>query len=347
MKKGINRTRRHARHERHENGGSGMSGMAEKGISPQVVFHHATHAAMPLNLKSFFLGGDIQPPRTRKEYGMSRLLEAAQRYTAAGLATIPLWPDKRKNPRLSTFEEFHYRIPTPQEWERWARKWPDSNIGLITGYHHNFVALDFDEVLTYDVWLKKWGQEFSNRYDGVPPISWLVRTKRGYHVWFQTRTDPGKSRIFVKDGLEVLLRAKGGYCIVPPSIHHTGTPYKTVCNVLPMVVDSVLDILPGWQEKVTPQGETIQERSLLVTPTKVRLESLIPPEKEHPNSRGAYLAKCPFHPDRKPSAWINIQEQRFGCNKCWPGLWWDVFNVYAMLRQISNGDAYTLLKGAI
>jgi len=278
---------------------------------------------------------------------MSRLLDAAQRYTHAGLATIPLWPDARKNPRLSSFEEFHYRIPTPGEWERWARKWPDSNIGMITGYHHNYIALDFDEVLTYDVWLKKWGQNELAAGLQMSQPTWTVKTRRGFHVWFQTRTDPGKSRIFVKDGLEVLLRAKGGYCIVPPSIHHTGTPYKTVCNVLPMVVESVLDILPGWQEKISPQGETIQERSLLTTPTKVRLEYLIPPEKEHPNARGAYLAKCPFHPDKKPSAWINIQEQRFGCNKCWPGLWWDVFNVYAMLKQISNGEAYTLLRGAI
>lgn len=278
---------------------------------------------------------------------MSRLLEAAQRYTAAGLATIPLWPDRRKNPRLSSFEEFQSRLPHTHEWARWARKWPDSNIGLITGYHKNYVALDFDEVLTYDVWLKIFGQDLPEKDENFIPTTWTVKTRRGYHVWFQTRTDPGKSRIYIKDGLEVLLRAKGGYCIVPPSIHHTGTPYKTVCNVLPMVIDTVLDALPGWTEKVTPQGETIGERSLLTTPTRVRLENLIPPEKEHPNTRGAYLAKCPFHPDRKPSAWINIQEQRFGCNKCWPGLWWDVFNVYAMLKQISNGEAYTLLKGAI
>lgn len=278
---------------------------------------------------------------------MSKLLDAAKRYLAHGLAVIPLWPDARKNPHLSSFEEFHSRLPTYHEWHRWANKWPTSNIGLITGYWLNYVCLDFDDELSHDVWSQKWGQKSSPASCQVSPNTWRVKTRRGYHVWFQTQDEPGKSRIFIKDGLEVLLRAKGAYCIVPPSVHHTGTPYKTVCNVLPMVVESVADILPGWKEKVGPQGEVISERAIAVKPSKVRLENLIPPEKEHPNTRGAYLARCPFHDDGKPSAWINIEEQRFGCNRCWPGLWWDVVNVYAMLKQISNGEAYTLLRSAI
>jgi hypothetical protein len=277
---------------------------------------------------------------------MSRLLDAAKRYTKAGQAVIPLWPDSRKNPHLSTFEEFCHRLPTELEWARWARSWPDANIGLITGYWQNYVCLDFDDLLTYDVWSKKWGQKTAASMKPVSPQTWMVQTRRGYHVWFQTRQEAGKSRIFTKDGLEVLCRAKGGYCIVPPSIHHTGTSYKTVCNVLPMIVESVADILPGWKEKTGPQGDVMAERSLQITPTKVKIENLIPPIKEHPSTRGAYLAKCPFHDDQKPSAWVNIEEQRFGCNACWPGLWWDVVNVYAMLRSISNGEAYKLLRRA-
>lgn len=278
---------------------------------------------------------------------MSKLLDAATKYLNHGLACIPLWPDARKNPHLSSFQEFHSRLPTWREWQRWANKWPTANIGLITGYWLNYVCLDFDDELSHDVWLKKWGQKAAAGTSQASPNTWEVKTRRGYHVWFQTIQEPGASRIFIKDGLEVLLRAKGGYCIVPPSIHHTGTPYKTVCNVLPRVVDSLDDILPGWKEKVGPKGETISDRAMTVKPTKVKLENLIPPEKEHPNTRGAYLARCPFHDDGKPSAWINIEEQRFGCNRCWPGLWWDVVNVYAMLKQISNGQAYKLLGRSI
>ena len=275
---------------------------------------------------------------------MTRLLEAANRYLNHGLAVIPLWPDARKNPHLSSFEEFFSRLPSPIEWRRWAMKWPTANIGLITGYWQNYVCLDFDDELTYDVWSQKWGHKLLDDTSYLSPQTWQVKTRRGHHVWFQTCQEPGKSRIFVKDGLEVLLRAKGGYCIVPPSIHHSGTPYKTTCNVLPLVVESVTDILPGWKEKTGPQGEVICDRSLAINPTKIKIENLVPPEKEHPNSRGAYLARCPFHEDSKPSAWINVDEQRFGCNACWPGLWWDVVNVYAMLKNISNGQAYKLIR---
>lgn len=282
---------------------------------------------------------------------MTRLLEAATRYLKHGLACIPLWPDARKNPHLSSFEEFHSRLPTALEWRRWAMKWPTANIGLITGYWLNYVCLDFDDELTYDVWSQEWGQKRIAGESQVSPKTWQVKTRRGHHVWFQTCQEPGKSRIFVKDGLEVLLRARGGYCIVPPSIHHSGTPYKTECNVLPLVVESVSDILPGWKEKTGPQGEVISDRSLVVNPTKVKIEDLVPPIKEHPSgAKGAYLATCPFSEkhksgkDQHPSAWVNIEEQRFGCNACWPGLWWDVVNVYAMLKNISNGEAYKLIR---
>lgn len=263
---------------------------------------------------------------------MSKLLDAAIRYINAGLAPIPLWRDARKNPKLASTLEYNNRLPTCKEWSRWAAAWPNCNIGLITGYHQNCIALDFDDELTFDVWR-----------NGVGELrTWTVKTRRGYHVWYQSLSDPGKSRIFTRDGLEILLRAKGGYCIVPPSIHHTGTPYQTVCNFKPAVVATPASILPGWTEKVLA-GEPATERALWTLPSKVRIEHLIPPLGQHPNYRGAYLARCPFHNDEKPSAWINIEEQRFGCNACWNGLYWDVVNVYAMLNSVSNGEAFKLL----
>lgn len=337
----------HDRHDRHETGYTGMTGMTGMPFSLWKNRPMPLMPVMPVLLKLllFLMGGDIQPHPGKDT--MSKLLEAAKRYLNHGLAVIPIWPDERKNPHLNSFTDYLTRLPSLAEWQRWASKWPTSNIGLITGYWLNYVGLDFDDLLTYDVWLKQWGQSPAAGHGQVSPITWQVKTRRGYHIWFQTRQEPGKSRIFVKDGLEVLLRARGGYCIVPPSIHHTGTPYKTVCNQLPCVVDNVDSILPGWKEKTDSQGQTVSDRALTIKPKKVKLENLIPPVKEHPNTRGAYLANCPFHEDSKPSAWINIDEQRFGCNACWPGLWWDVVNVYAMLKQISNGEAFKLLKGAI
>jgi hypothetical protein len=267
---------------------------------------------------------------------MQHLLSYANKYLEAGYSVIPLWPDRRKNPHLSQITEYFKRLPTKGEWSWWAKKWPTANIGLITGYFGNLVGLDFDDQLTYDFWKAGLDPQYLN--------TWQVKTKRGYHVWYLAKSDPGQSRIYVNGDLEVLLRARGGYCIVPPSIHWTGAKYQTITNVKPLTV-SLADVLHGWQEKQEQAHHSLY-RAYVPTCTAVRIENLIKPVRLHPNGRGAYLANCPFHDDKTPSAWVNIDEQRFGCNACWPGLWWDTVNVYAMLNQVSNGEAYKLLRVA-
>jgi hypothetical protein len=256
------------------------------------------------------------------------------KYLNHGLAVIPIWRDARKNPHLKDTKEFNNRLPTPQEWARWARNWPNANIGLITGYWLNYVALDFDDQLTFDIWRKKSG-EFN---------TWIVKTRRGYHVWFRVQDDPGQSRLFIRGDFEVLLRAKGGYCIAPPSIHHTGAKYHTINKALPLQVGSITEVLAGWQEKTEIREKSTMAKPYIPHKTVVKIEDLVKPVKEHPNTRGAFLAYCPFHTDDNPSAWVNPQEQRFGCNACWPGQWWDVINVYAMLNSVTNGQAFKDLR---
>ena len=279
---------------------------------------------------------------------MSKLLLAAEKYLSAGLCPIPLWPDRRKNPHLKETLQFNSRLPTVREWEAWAKRWPDANIGLITGYWQNYYCLDFDDELSFDVWLANSMGTPQHKADKDIVPTWIVTTGRGTHVWFQAGTDPGRSRLFIRDGLEVLLRAKGGYCIVPPSIHWTGKPYHTINLVKPMQAE-IADVLAGWEEKqqITEHSEPGQRP--YQTDTKVRIQDLIKPIREHPNARGAYQAWCPFHDDQRgggtPSAWINIDQQRFGCNKCWPGQWWDVINVYAMLHNLTNGEAFKVVRG--
>jgi len=267
------------------------------------------------------------------------LLKAAHKYIDAGLAPIPIWPDKRKNPHLNSTIEYTQRLPTKDEWIRWAYRWPKANIALITGYWRNLVALDFDSHESYGAW------------DGMKGQTWTVATARGYHVWFELRDDPGKS-LTLSDGQghEFLLRARGGYCIVPPSIHHTGAKYKTVFNLPPLVIDDVRDItLDQWVIKSQPKPSRAKKLALTANLRGVRLEDLIPvPEGAKPMGKyGAYQVYCPFHNDSKPSAWLNIEEQRFGCNAegcLGPDLWWDVVNIYAKLNDISNGEAYRRLN---
>jgi hypothetical protein len=266
------------------------------------------------------------------------ILSAALRYTKAGLATIPIWPDSRKNPKLNSWAEYTERLPTVNEWRRWANRWPGANIGAITGFWLGYVCLDFDDINTFSVWQKS----VDNWYSGQ---TWQVRTGRGFHVWFSFQEDPGTSRTYTLTGSEdVLLRARGGYCIVPPSMHHTGVRYTTVHRVKPLTVSGVADILPGWTEKKKAKRETETTATVpRVFSETTRIEDLVQIANDTPNSRGAYTAHCPFHPDKTPSAWVNVTQQRFGCNACWPGAWWDVVNVWSMLKNIDNDLAYKQL----
>lgn len=262
------------------------------------------------------------------------LLQAAMKYINAGLAVIPVWPDQRKNPHLNSISPYFHRLPNGSEWTRWARAWPSANIGLITGYWLNFIALDFDSFEAYDFWANDAGF-------GLRGLTWTVRTARGCHIWFKTVEDPGASRNYICGDFEVLVRARGGYCIVPPSIHHTGVRYRTVHKAPVFQIQKIEDVLTGWQEKQQKQPKSLTAVTKNFAGAG-KIEDLIKPIGK-PNNRGAFKAYCPFHDDNSPSAWVNPDQQRFGCNACWPGLWWDTANVLAMLNGISNGEALSLV----
>lgn len=280
-------------------------------------------------------------------------LTAALRYISRGIAPIPVHRDAQKNPYLSTYSEFYMRLPNWQQWRKWANKWPLCNIGLITGYWQ-LCALDFDTEESYLTWCHGPGR-------GVVGQTWTTRTARGYHVWFDSLVDPGESRSYTYQGHEVLLRAKGGYCIVPPSVHHSGARYRTVHKVEPWKTDSIEYYLRGWELKTQSSKSAKLGGSQVVASADpgskngdignfakpYRIEQLIPiPENTKPNGRGAVQVRCPFHDDQTPSAWLNVEQQRFGCNACWPGKWLDVINVVALKEGISNKEAYAKVKQA-
>lgn len=271
---------------------------------------------------------------------MNTILHAALRYLSAGVAPIPIWRDEKKNPRLTSYKEYTTKLPTEADVRRWFTTMHNANIGLITGYWQ-LCGLDFDDHESFNMW--------SDQMWNKTCPTWIVSTGRGFHVWFRVTGEIGPSANYTRNGCDVLARCKGGYCIAPPSIHHTGTKYETAVNAPPMEIDDITDVLPGWRPKAarvaTPAARPI------VTPIgqTIRIEELIPiPQGAKPNRRGAYKVHCPFHDDKTPSAWLNPKQQRFGCNheRCLgPDFWWDTANVYAMLHNIGNDEAYRIVMG--
>lgn len=117
-----------------------------------------------------------------------------------------------KRPMIN-WSPFQKRLPTAQEVSEWFDKWPDANIGIVTGKLSNLVVFDLDSEGAVD---------YADAEGGFP-LTAKVRTGKGYHVYVQ---HPGfEIKNDVNEELDIDIRADGGYAVAPPSIHGSGVRY--------------------------------------------------------------------------------------------------------------------------
>jgi hypothetical protein len=164
---------------------------------------------------------------------MTDLLEAALAYGAAGVPVFPLEP--RGNVPV-TKRGFYDATTNPATIRRFWRA-PDRNIGIPTGALSGFWILDIDPG----------GDQHIHRLEaehGALPPTRAVRTGRGRHLWFKYTGPIQCSAGRIAPNVDV--RADGGYCIAPPSIHETGRRYQWLTNPTAM-----LAIAPDWLVALT------------------------------------------------------------------------------------------------
>lgn len=173
-------------------------------------------------------------------------LDAALDLARRGMAVFPVWwpsPDgkcacpkgdcKRPGKHPITGNGFKNASTDPAQIARWWKVYPKANIGLATGAVSGLVVLDID------------GPGGENAIAGLDmPITPMQRTGRtdgGRHVFFAhpgTPT-PGGESIGGLKGLDI--RGDGGYVVVAPSMHYSGTPYRWVVSL-----DTPLAPMPDW-----------------------------------------------------------------------------------------------------
>ena len=100
----------------------------------------------------------------------------------------------------------------------WSR-WPDANIGLVTGQKSGLYVLDIDGAdgrASLTALVEAHGQ--------LPATPW-VRTGRGAHMYYAAPASGAKvaSRTHIMPGLDI--RGEGGYVVAPPSTHANGSIY--------------------------------------------------------------------------------------------------------------------------
>lgn len=146
---------------------------------------------------------------------MSDVLTATLSYQKRGLSVIPIQSCEKKP--LVPWEPSQSRPATEDEISsRWS-KWPDANIGIVTGAISGFVVIDLDSAEAKDK-LKELFPAFD--LTKVP----RSRTSKGWQLFFKHQGVNIANRAGVTPGLEV--RGDGGYVVAPPSIHPTGKVYK-------------------------------------------------------------------------------------------------------------------------
>jgi hypothetical protein len=152
---------------------------------------------------------------------MSIFLNAALQYAKFGFSVIPISPGQ-KNPPLIPFKEYQTRCATPEEIAEWWIKWPDANVGIITGKISDLTVVDLDKYKTeYDPTIE---EEFFGSIETPTAVS----PREGQHLYF-TYCEGITVRSNVFPAIDI--RGEGGYIVAPPSINGTGKPYKWIIGL--------------------------------------------------------------------------------------------------------------------
>lgn len=161
-------------------------------------------------------------------FARENLPEAALRYAGMGCPVFPVRPGDKQP---LTGRGFHDASDDPCQVAQWWRQWPDANIGLPVP--EGLMVLDVDGEAGRASLAALEAQH------APLPATATVRTGRGEHLWLaladgaNVRCSAGK----FGNGLDV--RAKGGYVLLPPSVHASGSRYKGTG-------DSRVADCPGW-----------------------------------------------------------------------------------------------------
>lgn len=144
--------------------------------------------------------------------------EAAKRYLAHGWSILPLRPrDKRP---LIPWAHLQIRRPSREDVAEWFRRWPDANIGVVSGEISNLIVLDVDPKHGGDAALER----LERRYGPVPATVEATTGGGGRHLYFAHPGGLVRNRAGLAQGID--LRGDGGYIVAPPSIHPSGAFYE-------------------------------------------------------------------------------------------------------------------------
>jgi len=279
-----------------------------------------------------------------------------QQWIDSGIAVIPCYY-RSKRP-VFAWKQYQGVLPSSQNVDKWFRS-RFVNMAVITG-HRGLTIVDFDD---WDIW-QMWKNWITAKYPDILKKTYLVKTRRGMHVYFFINDAPERT---MKMG-KIDIKAGGGYCLCPTSIHPTGHKYKAINTELKIAtIDHLSDIFPSMfleqtrQDIVIPKCNVTQHHTTSHTNTgEIDIWNISPQSgngvdkiqwiKQNvqiidffPNARQTgreyYMTRCPIHDDHEASASINIESNRIKCFRgCFGDRGTDVLDFYCLLKKISRNE---------
>lgn len=246
----------------------------------------------------------------------------ALRYAGYGWSVVPVHsvragrctcgrrrcPSVAKHPRIR-WEHAMSEPASPAQLAAWCRRWPEANIGIVTGAVSGVAVLDVDPRNGGDVTLRE-----LEDWWGVLPVSPQVHTGGGgRHLWFGV--DESLPSGELGPGLD--LKGDGGMVVAPPSMHASGRRYLWRPGGRPD--DVPLPPTPDWVVHLG-RGGAVQEPGREPTPLRTSAEQA---DFGAAWSRagidllqGDRYYLCPFHNDHQPSLHIDAERCRWFCFGC-------------------------------
>lgn len=177
---------------------------------------------------------------------MHNIEQAAFEYLRRNWSVIPIRAhDKRPAIR---WLEYQHRLANEDEIQSWFKRWPDGNVGIVTGVISGLVVLDIDPKHGGDSSLDELIQE----HGPLPHTIEAITGGGGRHVYFSHPGGIVRNKVGLAPGID--LRGDGGCIVAPPSLHASGKTYSWLPDHDPQ--HTQLAPLPSWllHEATNVQG---------------------------------------------------------------------------------------------
>src|SRR4029077_5587133 len=132
-------------------------------------------------------------------------------YLKLGWSMFPVRA-KSKEP-LMPWKEYQTRKAREQEIHEWLKKWPQMNLGLVTGQVSGLVVVDLDGIN---------GMQYSSVNHLLSPV--ICVTWKGKQLYYKWTEHVDNSASKIAPGVDI--RGDGGFVVLPPSQHPNGKYYR-------------------------------------------------------------------------------------------------------------------------